>query len=188
MTALKPPSEKRTAPKARASSIVVSHGGRTGQRPAGVTGVDSSQFRTEATQRKALLFARIVSAKHFGGIKAVKLIRDGYPAEILKSASYFFDVPDSRIRVIVKIPASTASRLEKSNAKIDSAATERVYRMGAVARMAIDVFENEALAIKWMRQPNHALGDVAPLDLMDTEPGAATVRQVLNAIATGGVA
>jgi hypothetical protein len=39
-----------------------------------------------------------------------------------------------------------------------------------------------------MRATNHALGDVAPLDLMDTEPGAATVRLVLNAIASGGVA
>jgi uncharacterized protein (DUF2384 family) len=39
-----------------------------------------------------------------------------------------------------------------------------------------------------MRQPNRALGNTAPLDLMDTEPGAVSVRQVLNAIATGGVA
>jgi uncharacterized protein (DUF2384 family) len=37
-----------------------------------------------------------------------------------------------------------------------------------------------------MRQPNSALGNAAPLDLMDTEPGAVSVRQVLNAIATGG--
>jgi putative toxin-antitoxin system antitoxin component (TIGR02293 family) len=137
---------------------------------------------------KAELFARLVSEKSFGGIKAVNSIREGYPAEILKAAGYFFDVPDARIQIIVQVPASTASRLQKKHAKIDSAATERIYRMGAVARMAIDVFENEASAIEWMRQPNHALGDAAPLDLMDTEPGAATVRQVLNAIATGGVA
>ncbi|RXZ38710.1 DUF2384 domain-containing protein [Oxalobacteraceae bacterium CAVE-383] len=137
---------------------------------------------------KAELFARLVSEESFIGIKAVNAIREGYPAEILKAASYYFDVPDARIQIIVQVPASTASRLQKKHAKIDSAATERIYRMGAVARMAIDVFENEASAIEWMRMPNHALGDAAPLDLMDTEPGAATVRQVLNAIATGGVA
>jgi putative toxin-antitoxin system antitoxin component (TIGR02293 family) len=54
--------------------------------------------------------------------------------------------------------------------------------------MAIDLFGDQDAAIAWMRVTNHALGDVAPLDLMDTEPGAATVRQMLNAIATGGVA
>jgi putative toxin-antitoxin system antitoxin component (TIGR02293 family) len=60
--------------------------------------------------------------------------------------------------------------------------------MGMVTRMAIDLFGEQAAAIAWMRATNHALGDVAPLDLMDTEPGAATVRLVLNAIAGGGVA
>ena len=153
-----------------------------------VTKADSSHGRTAIKRHKAELFARLVSEKYFGGIKAVNAIRDGYPAGILKAASYFFDVSDARIRIIVQVPASTASRLEKSNAKIDSAATERIYRMSAIARMAIGVFENEDAAIEWMRQPNHSLGDVAPLDLMDTEPGAATVRQVLNAIATGGAA
>jgi putative toxin-antitoxin system antitoxin component (TIGR02293 family) len=54
--------------------------------------------------------------------------------------------------------------------------------------MAIDVFEDQDAAISWMRQPNVVLGDVAPLDLMDTEPGAVAVKQVLNAIATGGAA
>lgn len=134
------------------------------------------------------LFVDILSAAPLAGIEAVRSIREGYPARILKSASSFFGVPDARIQGIAHVPPSTASRLEKNEAKIDAAATERVYRMGMVTRMAIDVLEDEQAAIQWMRQPNRAFGDVAPLDLMDTEPGAVAVRQVLNAIATGGVA
>ena len=106
---------------------------------------------------------------------------------MLKAASSFFGVTDARIQGIARVPASTASRLEKNAARIDAAATERVYRMGTVTRMAIGVFEDQAAAIDWMRQPNRAFDDTAPLDLMDTEPGAVAVRQVLNAIATGGV-
>jgi putative toxin-antitoxin system antitoxin component (TIGR02293 family) len=134
------------------------------------------------------MFTQIVSGEPLAGFAAVKSIREGYSARILKAASSFFGVPDARIQNIAHVPASTASRLEKNEAKIDPAATERVYRMGTVTRMAIEVFESEASAIEWMRQPNRALGDAAPLDLMDTEPGAVSVRQVLNAIATGGVA
>jgi putative toxin-antitoxin system antitoxin component (TIGR02293 family) len=134
------------------------------------------------------LFIDILSGAPLAGIDAVRSIREGYPARILKSASSFFGVPDARIQSIAHVPASTASRLEKNEAKIDAAATERVYRMGTVTRMAIDVLEDEGAAIQWMRQPNRALGDIAPLELMDTEPGAVAVRQVLNAIATGGVA
>lgn len=134
------------------------------------------------------MFIDILSGAPLAGIEAVRSIREGYPARILKSASSFFGVPDARIQSIAHVPASTASRLEKNEAKIDAAATERVYRMGTVTRMAIDVLEDEGAAIQWMRQPNRALGDIAPLELMDTEPGAVAVRQVLNAIATGGVA
>jgi putative toxin-antitoxin system antitoxin component (TIGR02293 family) len=129
-----------------------------------------------------------VAGPPLAGLAAIKLIREGYPARMLKAASAFFGVPDARIQDIARVPASTVSRLEKNEAKIDAAATERVYRMGTVTRLAIDVFENEASAIDWMRQPNRALGNAAPLDLMDTEPGAVAVRQVLNAIATGGAA
>jgi putative toxin-antitoxin system antitoxin component (TIGR02293 family) len=134
------------------------------------------------------LFYHIVSSDMLAGLAAVESIRKGYPARILKSASSFFGVPDARIQSIAQVPATTANRLEKNDANIDSAATERVFRMGTVTRMAIAVFEQESSAITWMRQPNSALGNVAPLDLMDTEPGAASVRQILNSIATGGVA
>jgi len=134
------------------------------------------------------LFKRIVTNKPLAGFDAVAAIREGYPASMLKAASSYFKVPDLRIQTIVQIPASTASRLEKKLARIDSGATERIYRMGTVMRMAIDVFDNEAAAIDWMRQPSRVFGNAAPLDLMDTEPGAVSVRQVLNAIATGGAA
>ena len=133
-------------------------------------------------------FIQVVSGAPLAGFAAVQSIRDGYPAGILKAASRFFGVTDARIQGIARVPASTASRLEKNAARIDAAATERVYRMGTVTRMAIEVFEDEAAAIEWMRQPNRALGGSAPLDLMDTEPGAVSVRQVLNAIATGAAA
>jgi putative toxin-antitoxin system antitoxin component (TIGR02293 family) len=133
------------------------------------------------------IFTQLVSDAPLGSFAAVQAIREGYPAAMLKAASSFFGVTDARIQDIARVPASTASRLEKNAARIDAAATERVYRMGTVTRMAIEVFEDQGAAIDWMRQPNRAFDGTAPLDLMDTEPGAVAVRQVLNAIATGGV-
>jgi putative toxin-antitoxin system antitoxin component (TIGR02293 family) len=133
-------------------------------------------------------FAELVSSAPAGGSGAVEAIRAGFPAAMLKSAGRYFGVTDARMQGIVRVPATTAARLEKAGSRIDAAASERLFRMGMVTRMAIDLFGEQAAAIAWMRATNHALGDVAPLDLMDTEPGAATVRLVLNAIAGGGVA
>jgi putative toxin-antitoxin system antitoxin component (TIGR02293 family) len=141
----------------------------------------------DVKQEEVSLFESIVWGGTRGGLSVVKLVRDGYPVTMRKAASSFFKAPDKRIRDIAHVPGSTASRLEKKSANIDAGATVRVYRMGAVTRFAIEVFESEVSAINWRCQPNHALGDVAPLDLMDTEAGGGSVRQVLNAIATGGV-
>lgn len=145
-------------------------------------------LKHKAKRGNPAMFTKIVTGAPLTGLAAIKVIRDGYLVSMLKSASSFFDVPDVRIQHIARVPATTASRLERKNAKIDAAATERVFRMSIVARMAIDVFEDQEAAIAWMRQPNRAFGDVAPLELMDTEPGAVAVKQVLNAIATGGAA
>ena len=157
-----------------------------GGRPAGLKQGAASHSRLQGVEAPS--FAGIVASEPMTGLEAINLIRAGYPAAIMKEASSYFTVPDARIQKIVQVPASTASRLEKKQARIDPAATERIFRMGTVTRMAISVFEQEAAAIAWMRQPNRALGDTSPLDLMDTEPGAVSVRLILNAIATGGAA
>jgi len=54
--------------------------------------------------------------------------------------------------------------------------------------MARNVFEDVDVAKTWLRTPSRAFHDVAPMDYLDTEPGAISVRQALNAIATGGAA
>ena len=169
--------------------------------PAHSPAAPAAQSRQETTRRSEtrlkrsdtkfadLLFVNILHDKpHRNFSSVLHAIRKGYDAKVLRAASSFFEVSDARIRQIANVPATTASRLESKNAPIDAAASERIYRMSVVTRMAIDVFENESAAISWMREPHHMFDGAAPLDLMDTEPGAQAVKQVLNAIATGGAA
>lgn len=139
------------------------------------------------TRASSVLFGDLVRGDPLVGSQAIAFIRGGYSAKILKAASLFFRVPETRILKITHIPASTAARLEKKEAKIDSASSERVLRMSSVMKLGMDVFGDEESAINWMKTPNQALQGAEPLDLMDTEPGAMSVREVLNAIATGGV-
>lgn len=63
---------------------------------------------------------------------------------------------------------------------------KRAALANAVCRKAVQVLGKET-AHQWMRQPNAALGNVAPCDMIDSVAGAVAVRQILNAIATGGV-
>lgn len=120
------------------------------------------------------------------GRNLVQAIRTGFDAELLAAAGDYFEVPAARIRAITRVPDTTAHRLVKRHALLDASASERLWRLADVAAMAEDVFEDELAAKQWLRSPNQAFLGAAPIDYLDTEPGAKAVRQVLNAIATGG--
>ncbi len=51
---------------------------------------------------------------------------------------------------------------------------------------AAAVFGSQARAMQWLAADNEALG-CTPMSLLDSENGVTKVRQVLNAIAYGGV-
>lgn len=120
------------------------------------------------------------------GRDPVQAIRAGFEADLLAAAGDYFEVPAARIRAITRVPDTTAHRLVKRHALLDASASERLWRLADVAVMAEDVFEDELAAKQWLRSPNQVFQGVAPIDYLDTEPGAKAVRQVLNAIATGG--
>jgi putative toxin-antitoxin system antitoxin component (TIGR02293 family) len=120
--------------------------------------------------------------------RAIAAIRAGFPAVVIKDASAYFEIPATRIRSIVRLPETTAHTLLKRGANLDAAVSERIWRLADLLAMARDVFEDDKAAKEWLRAPNRTFGDTAPMDYLDTEPGAMSVRQVLNAIATGSAA
>lgn len=69
----------------------------------------------------------------------------------------------------------------------NSARKNRQARIAAIKAEAEHVFGSREAAKQWLESTNLALGG-PPLILLETEAGASQVRQVLNAIAHGGVA
>ncbi|WP_013320270.1 antitoxin Xre/MbcA/ParS toxin-binding domain-containing protein [Gloeothece verrucosa] len=74
----------------------------------------------------------------------------------------------------------TASKLE-FNYSVDYAGLPAIL----VLNYAVEVFENSEVAQNWLKRPNKALGEVIPLDLLDTEQGVQQVYELLNRIEYG---
>ena len=53
---------------------------------------------------------------------------------------------------------------------------------------AIDVFGDEQLAEKWLREPLYELSNASPLDVSKTSKGEAIVRRILAQIEWGAAA
>jgi len=115
-------------------------------------------------------------------------IRKGLPARKLIGAAEAMGVPRERFYNIVGLSASTAKRKLLKNETLDPVVTERLTLVGAIDRLAEDVFGGPELASEWLQTRNTGLGDVTPLSMLDTEIGRREVSRILNAIAYGGAA
>jgi putative toxin-antitoxin system antitoxin component (TIGR02293 family) len=62
---------------------------------------------------------------------------------------------------------------------------ERAARAASVAALAEQTFADREKAQSWLRRPTSALNDRRPIDLLDSEPGARVVEQLLHRIAHG---
>jgi len=65
--------------------------------------------------------------------------------------------------------------------------SDRLYRLARIVALAKRYIGDEDTATRWLKRPNRALGGDIPLGLIDTEPGARAVENVLGRIAFGGV-
>ncbi len=117
----------------------------------------------------------------------IAAIRTGFMAGELLAIADKLQVPQAEIFSIVRLPPSTAARVLREDRQLDQAVSERVARIAEVWNTSVDLFGSELDARTWLKEPNLALGDEAPLRLLDTELGANEVRKVLAAIAHGGV-
>ncbi|NVM77454.1 putative toxin-antitoxin system antitoxin component (TIGR02293 family) [Duganella sp. SG902] len=116
---------------------------------------------------------------------AVAAIRIGFPATLLDDASRYFEISNQRICAVARLPEATVQAL-KHGALLDAAASERLWRLADLMRMARAVFENDEAAKSWLRTPSAGFNNAAPMDYLDTEPGAIVVRHALAAVVIGG--
>jgi putative toxin-antitoxin system antitoxin component (TIGR02293 family) len=117
----------------------------------------------------------------------IGLIRAGVGARVVDDMVAYLEVPKAVIFALLHTPESTAHKLIKDNRTLDAAASERVVRVADITRMAEATFGGREAATHWLKIANLALSGATPLSMLDTEPGAAEVRRVLQAINAGGV-
>jgi len=65
--------------------------------------------------------------------------------------------------------------------------SDRLYRLARIVALASEYLGGHERAMQWLKRPNRALGGIAPVTAIDTEPGARQVENVLGRIAFGGI-
>ena len=114
----------------------------------------------------------------------VKVLERGVPVSALTELARQEALsPDDVDRLI--IPRRTLAHRKAKDQPLNRVESERAVRVASVTALAEETFANREKAQTWLRRPTAPLGGKRPIDLLDSEPGARVVEQLLYRIGQG---
>lgn len=114
----------------------------------------------------------------------VKAIRMGVPYEAFDSVREVAELSTEEASALLGIPRRTLARRKKEG-RLTVEESDRVFRFAHVMAKALEVFGDREKAVRWLRKPNRAIGDIVPLSRLDTEAGTRQVEAVLGRLEYG---
>jgi len=113
-------------------------------------------------------------------------IRDGFPPEVVRKLMESAGLTLQELAAHLDLSPRSLQR-RRQRGRLASYESDRLYRLARIVALAKYYLGDPETAGQWLKRANRALGGQIPLELVDTEPGARSVEDVLGRIAYGGV-
>jgi putative toxin-antitoxin system antitoxin component (TIGR02293 family) len=113
-------------------------------------------------------------------------IRKGFPHEVVEELMRASGLTLKELADALDLSARSLQRRRRTG-RLARFESDRLYRLARIVALAEESLGNRQSVTHWLRSGNRALGGVAPLHAIDTEPGAREVENVLGRIAYGGI-
>lgn len=113
-------------------------------------------------------------------------IREGFPQRVIEELSRAIDLTIKELAACLDLSPRSLQRRRREG-RLAPHESDRIYRLARILALARSSLGGGDAAARWLKRPNRALGGRAPLAVIDTEPGAREVENVLGRIAFGGV-
>jgi putative toxin-antitoxin system antitoxin component (TIGR02293 family) len=122
----------------------------------------------------------------FDPLEQCRQIREGMEASVIERvARDLLRVPVQTLLANLNLPSSTILRKVARAERLSPAESDRVARVLYVRQLAVEVFEDPALAGEWMQRSNAELAGLSPLEVLDSQPGYDRVRDILLRVIHG---
>ena len=114
----------------------------------------------------------------------IRKVQRGFPVSSFEKLRRKLDVSDNLLSQVINIPMRTLTR-RKQQGRLNVIESEKVLRIARLYDKALEVFEDEEAAEKWLKEPARGLGGVIPLEYAKTELGAQEIEKLLIRIEHG---
>jgi putative toxin-antitoxin system antitoxin component (TIGR02293 family) len=143
----------------------------------------SSMLRTEALIEA--LGGRKVLKRRIADLDELRdAVKAGLPYASLEALINKFGLARQEAAAALHLPQRTIARRKKEQ-KLRADESDRLLRLARVSAEATAVLGSEEKAVQWLRRTNRALGNQAPLKLIDSDIGTRQVEEVLGRIEHG---
>ena len=114
----------------------------------------------------------------------IRKIQRGFPVSSFEKLRRKLDVSDNLLSQVINIPKRTLTR-RKQQGRLNVVESEKLLRIARLYDKALEVFEDEEAAEKWLKESARGLGGVIPLEYAKTELGAQEIEKLLIRIEHG---
>jgi putative toxin-antitoxin system antitoxin component (TIGR02293 family) len=111
-------------------------------------------------------------------------LEKGLPSGLVGEVEERLDLTPEAMASFLGVSPRTLERRRKSGS-LSPVESERLYRIVRLFRKAVDVFESEEEARRWLKRPQMRLGEQVPLEIARLEPGARETERLLGRIEHG---
>lgn len=115
----------------------------------------------------------------------IAVIERGLPGSALAAIAKDLGIAKHRILAGLNLPQRTIAERERTQQRLSADESERLLRLLRVRKLARLVFSTNSAVAEWLSTPDRALRDQAPLDMLRTDLGTATVENLIRAMAHG---
>jgi len=113
-------------------------------------------------------------------------IREGFPPAVVSELMLASGLTLKELAAALDLSPRSLQRRRRSG-RLARFESDRLYRFARILAIAREYLGDHQRALRWLKRPNRALGGIAPVAAIDTEPGARQVENLLGRIAYGGI-
>jgi putative toxin-antitoxin system antitoxin component (TIGR02293 family) len=136
------------------------------------------------TEEVIIMYGVSIGLQPQNSAKLIAKIKEGLPVKAFNRLCKNLDISEKALAKTLNIAISTLARRKKTG-RMTFGESERIYRIAKIYDRAVEVFGDEEMGRRWLKEPAWALGDRTPLEFAETELGAQEVDDLLGRIEHG---
>lgn len=117
--------------------------------------------------------------------EVIEEMRRGTPAKVIPELAGRLGMTQDSLFLHLRLPVQRLHERICAHALLSATEQDRIYRTHRVWKRALEVFDDENDARRWINRDNRSLGGESPLALLDTEVGYELVIDTLGRIEYG---